>query len=51
MVAPAMVLGQRSDEHIGLVTLDRSEVRNAVNGEPAHALEAIVPEFEADDAI
>jgi enoyl-CoA hydratase len=51
MNASAVVLSQRLEGHIGLVTLNRPEVRNAVNGELARALEAVVQEFEADDRI
>jgi enoyl-CoA hydratase/carnithine racemase len=51
MNASAVVLSQRLDGHIGLVTLNRPEVRNAVNGELARTLEAVVQEFEADDHI
>jgi len=51
MNASAVVLSQRLDGHIGLVTLNRPEVRNAVNGELARALEAVMQEFEADDHI
>ncbi len=46
-----VVLSQRLDGHIGLVTLNRPEVRNAVNGELARALEAVVLELEADDQV
>jgi enoyl-CoA hydratase/carnithine racemase len=51
MNAPAVVLSQRLDGHIALVTLNRPEVRNAVNGELARALEAVVLELEADDQV
>jgi enoyl-CoA hydratase len=33
---------------IGLITLNRPEARNAVNGDVANALEAIVDQFESD---
>jgi enoyl-CoA hydratase len=51
MNAPAVVLSQRLDGHIALVTLNRPEVRNAVNGELARALEAVVLELEANDQV
>jgi enoyl-CoA hydratase len=51
MSAPAVVLSQRLDGHIALVTLNRPEVRNAVNGELARALEAVLLELEADDQV
>jgi enoyl-CoA hydratase/carnithine racemase len=51
MNAPAVVLSQRLEGHIALVTLNRPQVRNAVNGELARALEAVVLELEADDQV
>ena len=51
MNAPTVVLSQRLDGHIALVTLNRPEVRNAVNGELARALEAVVLELEAVDQV
>jgi enoyl-CoA hydratase/carnithine racemase len=44
----AVVGCQRLDGHVALVTLNRPEVRNAVNCELAQALEAIVLGIEAD---
>ena len=38
-------------DHVALVTLDRPEVRNAINGAIAAALDALVKRTEADDAI
>jgi len=37
--------------HIGLVTLNRPEKRNAINGEMAQALEAIVEQTEGDPEV
>ncbi len=51
MNAPAVVLSQRLEGRIALVTLNRPEVRNAVNGALARALEAVVLELEADDEV
>jgi enoyl-CoA hydratase/carnithine racemase len=51
MSAPAVVLSQRLDGHVALVTLNRPEVRNAVNGDLARALEAVVLELEADEQV
>ncbi len=51
MNAPAVVLSQRLERQVALVTLNRPEVRNAVNGELARALEAVVLELEADDQV
>jgi len=51
MSAPAVVLSQRLDGPIAWVTLNRPEVRNAVNAERARALEAVVLELEADEQV
>lgn len=48
MAPHAVVHCQRLDGQVALVTLNRPEVRNAVNGELARALEAIVLDTEAD---
>lgn len=45
--APVVTL-QRLPGHVGLVTLNRPEARNAVNADLAAALEAIVDETERD---
>lgn len=45
---PAVVTLERLPGHVALVTLNRPEARNAVNGAVAKALEAIVDETEAD---
>lgn len=46
--APVVVTLERLPGHVALVTLNRPEARNAVNGAVASALEAIVDETEAD---
>ena len=38
-------------DRVAIVTLNRPEARNAVNGDVANAMEAILDELEADDAI
>ena len=38
-------------DRVGIATLNRPEARNAVNGDLANAMEAILDDFEADDAI
>jgi enoyl-CoA hydratase/carnithine racemase len=43
-----VVTYERLPGHIGLVTLNRPEARNAINGAVATALEAVVLETEAD---
>src|SRR5260221_13387471 len=45
------VLFEIIDEHIALVTLNRPEKRNAVNGAVAAALDHIVKHVEADNQI
>lgn len=39
------------DAHVGLITLDRPEARNAVNGEMAAAIESALDEIESDDGL
>jgi enoyl-CoA hydratase len=46
----AVVECERRDR-VGIVTLNRPEARNAVNGDLAAAMEAILDDLEADDAI
>lgn len=41
----------RVDGRIAVITLDRPEARNAVNGEIARGLEAAVDELESDDSV
>ncbi|MDB5425404.1 MAG: enoyl-CoA hydratase [Phenylobacterium sp.] len=45
------VLYEVVDDHIAVITLNRPEVRNAVNPELAAAVEWLVKRVEADDAI
>jgi len=42
---------ERLPGHVALVTIDRPEARNAVNGEVAAGLEAAIDATEADDAV
>src|SRR5204862_451640 len=37
--------------HIGILTIDRPEARNAVNGEVAEAMEAAIDDLEGDDEV
>ena len=37
--------------HIGLLTIDRPEARNAVNGDVAQGMEAAIDELEADEEV
>lgn len=39
------------DAHVGVITLDRPEARNAVNGEMAAAVEEALDAIEADDTL
>lgn len=45
--APAVLFEMRAD-HVALVTINRPAARNAVNGDVARALDAIVAQTEAD---
>ena len=49
--ANSVVLVQRLADHIALVTLNRPQARNAVNGAVAQALQAAVDETEADPGV
>jgi enoyl-CoA hydratase len=51
MTDAEVVLFERRDEHIAIVTLNRPEKRHAVNGAVARRLDAIVKETESDPAI
>ncbi|HEX4777080.1 MAG TPA: crotonase/enoyl-CoA hydratase family protein [Acidimicrobiia bacterium] len=46
-----MVVEQERRGQIALVTLNRPEARNAINGEVAQAMEATLDELEADDDV
>lgn len=43
------VVGIERDGHVALITLNRPEARNAVNGDVANGLEAAIDELEQDD--
>jgi enoyl-CoA hydratase len=45
------VQSERYGDHIAVLTLNRPEVRNAVNGALANRLDALVKETEEDDAV
>ena len=47
----AVVKVERRDDHVAVVTLDRPQVRNAINGDMARQLEAAVEGLEADDDV
>jgi enoyl-CoA hydratase len=42
---------EKRDNHIALVTINRPDARNAINGEVTRALEAAVDDIERDDTI
>jgi len=46
-----LVLFEMVSEHVALVTLNRPEKRNAINGEIAHAIGQIVEKTEADPEV
>ncbi|MEM7374064.1 MAG: enoyl-CoA hydratase-related protein [Bacteroidota bacterium] len=51
MSKQAAVLFEKKTPHIGLVTLNRPKARNAINGEVAQLMDAIVKQTEADPDI
>lgn len=46
-----MAVRFESRDHVAIITLDRPEARNAVNGELASGLEAALDRFESDDGL
>ena len=46
-----VVLHERVDDHVALVTINRPDARNAINPDVAARLDAIVAELEADGVI
>jgi enoyl-CoA hydratase len=40
-----------TEGHVGIITINRPEARNAVNGEVAHGIEAAIDTIEDDDSI
>lgn len=49
--AEAPVLFEKRGAHVAVVTINRPEARNAINGDVAEALEATVRTIEADDVL
>lgn len=45
------VLYEKRDDHVAVVTLNRPEARNAINGEVAEAIDHIVAQTEADPEV
>lgn len=39
------------DGHVGIITIDRPDVRNAINGEVSRGIEAAIDEIESDSAL
>ena len=46
-----MVVEFEAREHVAVITLNRPEARNAVNGDVAEGIEAAIDRYEADDAL
>jgi enoyl-CoA hydratase len=42
---------ERHGDHVGVITIDRPEARNAINPEAASGIEAAIDEIEGDDAL
>lgn len=47
----ALVVEYEKREHLAVITLNRPEARNAVNGEVANRMEAILDDYEADEQL
>jgi enoyl-CoA hydratase len=47
----AIVYGEDRANHLALITIDRPQARNAVNGEVATGIEAALDQFEADPGL
>lgn len=45
------VVEYRKQDHVGFITLNRPEARNAVNGDVAQGLEAAIDAIESDDEV
>ena len=45
------IVTYKAKGHIAVITLDRPEARNAVNGDVAEGLESAIDQLEADDAM
>ncbi|MBU3718998.1 MAG: enoyl-CoA hydratase, partial [Actinobacteria bacterium] len=45
------IVKYQADGRIGIITLNRPEARNAVNGDVAQGLEAAIDALEADDNV
>lgn len=50
-VTTDVVLYEKRDDHVAVITLNRPEARNAISGAVALALDALVKQTEADDDV
>jgi len=47
---PRMIVDYELQDHVAVITINRPEARNAVNGDVAEGIEAAIDHLEADDA-
>ncbi|MFM8649308.1 MAG: enoyl-CoA hydratase/isomerase family protein [Actinomycetota bacterium] len=45
------IVTYESEGRVGIITLNRPDARNAVNGDVAHGMEAAIDALEADDRV
>ena len=45
------IIEYSTERHVAVITINRPEARNAVNGEVAEGIEAAIDQMEADDAV
>ena len=45
------IIEYETDAHVGIITINRPEARNAVNGDVASGIEAAIDQIEADDSV
>jgi enoyl-CoA hydratase len=50
-MAPMSAVEYRVEDHLAVITINRPEARNAVNGEVAEGVEDAIDRVEADDAV
>jgi enoyl-CoA hydratase len=45
------IIEYETDGHVGIITINRPDARNAVNGDVANGIEAAIDQIEADDSL
>jgi enoyl-CoA hydratase len=46
-----MTVDYRTDRHVGIITINRPEARNAINADVAAGIEAAIDSAEADQSV